>query len=170
MTAAGTSAGTAANTAPALVEVRAAIAAVTDPEYPDLTIEQLGMLERVSITDAPSGARTVLIELVPTVLGCPALRAIEADVATAARTVAGVIDVEVRFLAQPAWTPERIAPDARERLAREYTITIRAHDGTVLCPVCGGRDVTERSAFGPTICRSIAYCPDCRNPVEVIRR
>jgi len=146
--------------------IRAAVAAVTDPEYPDLTIEQLGMLERVRVADDA----TVIVELVPTVLGCPALRTIEADVVAAARRVAPAAVVEVRFLAQPAWTPERIAPDARTRLAREYTITIRAHDGTTLCPVCGSRNVTERSAFGPTVCRSIAYCADCRNPVEVIRR
>jgi metal-sulfur cluster biosynthetic enzyme len=29
--------------------VRAAVAAVTDPEYPDLTIEDLGILERVDV-------------------------------------------------------------------------------------------------------------------------
>jgi ring-1,2-phenylacetyl-CoA epoxidase subunit PaaD len=145
--------------------VRHEVAAVTDPEYPDLTIAQLGMLE--AVRDAGGGC--VEVDLVPTVLGCPALREIEADVVAAARAVPGVRSVEVRFLAQPAWTADRVAPDARDRLAREYTISIRGVDGTTICPVCGGRNVEERSAFGPTVCRSVAWCPDCRNPVEVLR-
>lgn len=145
--------------------VRDAVAAVTDPEYPDLTIEQLGMLEAVR---EPAAGR-VEVDLVPTVLGCPALREIEADVVAAATAVPGVDSVGVRFLAQPTWTPDRVAPDARDRLAREYTITIRSADGSAICPVCGGREVEERSAFGPTVCRSVAWCPDCRNPVEVLR-
>jgi ring-1,2-phenylacetyl-CoA epoxidase subunit PaaD len=146
-------------------DVRRAVATVTDPEYPDLTIVQLGMLEAVRAT----GGGRVEVDLVPTVLGCPALREIEADVVAAASKVPGVAAVDVRFLAQPAWTADRVAPDARDRLAREYTITIRAVDGSTICPVCGGRNVEERSAFGPTVCRSVAWCPDCRNPVEVLR-
>jgi ring-1,2-phenylacetyl-CoA epoxidase subunit PaaD len=145
--------------------VRAAVAEVTDPEYPDLTIVQLGMLEAVRDV----GGGRVEVDLVPTVLGCPALREIEADVVAAASTVPGVQAVAVRFLAQPAWTADRVAPEARDRLAREYTIAIRGADGSTICPVCGGRDVEERSAFGPTVCRSTAWCPDCRNPVEVLR-
>lgn len=145
--------------------VRTAVAAVTDPEYPDLTIEQLGMLE--TVREVAGGQ--VEVGLVPTMLGCPALREIEADVIAAASAVRGVDAVSVRFLAQPAWTPDRVAPDARDRLAREYTISIRRPDGSAICPVCGGRDVEERSAFGPTLCRSVAWCPDCRNPVEVLR-
>jgi ring-1,2-phenylacetyl-CoA epoxidase subunit PaaD len=146
-------------------EVRRAVAAVTDPEYPDLTIVQLGMLEAVR----DGGDGRVEVDLIPTVLGCPALREIEADVVAAASAVPGVRGVEVRFLAQPAWTADRVAPEARDRLAREYTISIRAVDGSTICPVCGGRNVEERSAFGPTVCRSVAWCPDCRNPVEVLR-
>jgi ring-1,2-phenylacetyl-CoA epoxidase subunit PaaD len=145
--------------------VRRAVAAVTDPEYPDLSIVQLGMLEAVR----DDGAGRVEVDLVPTVLGCPALREIEADVVAAASAVPGVDAVTVRFLAQPLWTADRVAPEARERLAREYTIAIRGADGATICPVCGGRDLEERSAFGPTVCRSTSWCPDCRNPVEVLR-
>lgn len=145
--------------------VRAAVAAVCDPEYPDLTIADLGILETVEVAD--DGC--VAVGLVPTMLGCPALRAIEADVAAAARG-AGAGAVRVTFLAEPRWTPARIRPEARQLLAREYTIAIRGRDGTVLCPVCGSRDVEPRSEFGATLCRSLAWCAACRNPVEVIRR
>ena len=33
----------------------------------------------------------------------------------------------------------------------------------------GSDAVEDRSLAGPTRCRSIAWCPTCRNPVEVMR-
>ena len=167
-TATDESAGAAAELAD---RIRGAVAAVTDPEYPDLTIADLGILERVTVlAPAPGEAGpSVLVELVPTVLGCPALRTIELDVVAAALAAGGVA-VEVRFLHEPVWSPERITGPARDRLARDYTITLRGRDGSLRCPLCGSAAVTERSAIGPTRCRAVYYCADCRNPVEVIRR
>lgn len=145
--------------------VEEAVAAVVDPEYPDLTIADLGIFERVEVFAEQRLAR---VSLVPTALGCPALAQIEADVAVAARA-AGVESVEVVFLTTPPWTPARISPSAREFLAREMTVAVRGADGGVICPVCGSRAVTRRSAFGPTLCRQLWWCESCRNPVEVIR-
>ncbi|MFN0026898.1 MAG: hypothetical protein ACKV2O_06925 [Acidimicrobiales bacterium] len=173
--------------------VARAVAAVTDPEYPDVTIAELGMLERVVLLEddhggedhascdpshgvsdagnegASAGPLHVRVELVPTVLGCPALRMIEADVRAAALH-AGATTVEVNFLLQPVWSPDRIAAPARERLAREYTITLRGRDGSLRCPLCGSAEVSEKSAIGPARCRAVYYCDACRNPVEVLRR
>jgi ring-1,2-phenylacetyl-CoA epoxidase subunit PaaD len=55
-------------------------------------------------------------------------------------------------------------------LAGEFTVAVRGRDGGVICPVCGSRDVEDRSEFGATLCRSLAWCAACRNPVEVVRR
>ena len=82
-TATDESAGAAAELAD---RIRVAVAAVTDPEYPDLTIADLGILEGVTVLAPAPGevGPSVLVELVPTVLGCPALRTIELDVVAAA--------------------------------------------------------------------------------------
>ena len=48
----------------ALEEVRTAVAAVRDPEYPDLNIEQLGILE-----DVVADAAGIRVDLIPTILG-----------------------------------------------------------------------------------------------------
>ncbi len=146
----------------ALDEVRTAVAAVRDPEYPDLNIEQLGILEDV-IPDA-SGIR---VDLIPTILGCPALATIEQDVLKAAR--AAGYEVNVQFCVSPVWTPDRISDDARQFLAHEYTIAIRPRSGPTQCPVCGETSLQDRSEVGPTACRSVKWCPDCRNPIEVVR-
>jgi ring-1,2-phenylacetyl-CoA epoxidase subunit PaaD len=45
---------------------------------------------------------------------------------------------------------------------------LRDAEGAVRCPVCGGA-TAERSAVGPTRCRSVNWCARCRNPVEVLR-
>lgn len=161
--------------------VRASVALVCDPEYPDVTISELGILEDVSVSGS-----TVRIGLVPTMLGCPALDVIARDVAAAARAACndsgrefddadpdnprfGDMTIDVVFLADPVWTPERIAPSAVGFLAREYSIAVRIRS-SVSCPVCASTSLEHRSDFGPTPCRSVEWCPQCRNPVEVVGR
>jgi ring-1,2-phenylacetyl-CoA epoxidase subunit PaaD len=34
------------------------------------------------------------------------------------------------------------------------------------CPYCGSRNTTLENAFGPTLCRAIYHCADCRQPFE----
>ncbi len=152
--------------AAAIVE---AVSSVCDPEYPDITIAELGILERVSVSDDGSAVR---IELVPTMLGCPALDMIANDVAVAARSICSGSDlaVEVVFVDDPAWTPDRIAPTAVELLAQEYAVAVRSATSGAMCPICGNDALEHRSDFGPTPCRSVHWCPSCRNPIEVVGR
>ena len=149
--------------------VRRSVSQVCDPEYPEVTIAELGILERVSSSD---GGSTVRIELVPTMLGCPALDVIARDVTDAARAAcAGAdISIEVAFVDEPVWTPDRISPSAVGFLAREYSVAVRRRSADASCPICGGTSLEHRSDFGPTPCRSVEWCPQCRNPVEVVGR
>jgi ring-1,2-phenylacetyl-CoA epoxidase subunit PaaD len=39
----------------------------------------------------------------------------------------------------------------------------------VACPYCGSSRTTLENAFGPTQCRSIRHCPDCRQPFEAFK-
>ena len=142
--------------------VRTAVASVTDPEYPNLNIQQLGILE-----DVVADSSSIRVDLVPTILGCPALRTIEQDVVNAARGAG--YEVTVQFCASPTWTPDRISDDARQILANECTIAVRPSSGPTTCPVCGHMSLQNRSEVGPTACRSVKWCPDCRNPIEVVR-
>ena len=111
-----------------LKAVRDAVAKVTDPEYPEVTIEQLGILERVF-----SSGESICIDLVPTRSGCPALEIIRTDVLAAAKDV-GATSVSVKFCSDPVWTPDRITEDARRILAREFFVVIRNVDGSSKCP------------------------------------
>ena len=140
-----------------------ALRTVDDPEYPGVSIVELGLVERVEVS-----GRTVEVDLVPTFSGCPALEMIAADVGATVSALDGVDDVQVRFVATPAWTPARISDGARERLAERFGVAVSVGGQAVACPVCGG-DTVEESLFGPARCRSIRRCVACGEIVETVR-
>ncbi len=146
--------------------VRDALAGVHDPEFPGISIVSLGMLESVQVD-----GRRVTVELVPTYAGCPALEYIEADVVAAVSGLASSpgYQVEVVWRRDLAWSSDRINDTARSALGTEFTVSLRDRDGSVRCPVCGSRSIEERSPIGPTPCRSVGWCGDCRNAVEIMR-
>lgn len=149
--------------------VRAVLDAVPDPEMPPVTIGQLGMVVAVAVE---GGAVTV--NLVPTYSGCPATAVIRQDVAKAVGALPGVTAVQVNFVRDVVWDPERISAEGRENL-RAFGIAPPGSGQTLLqiggvtCPVCGSRDTVADSPFGPTPCRSTNYCRACRNPFEAIK-
>ena len=147
--------------------VRAAIATVDDPEYPGISIVDLGLLESIDVQ--PDGG--VVVGLVPTFSGCPALAMIAADVrraVTAVDDMAGPQAIDVRWLASPAWTIDRVTDNARQAMAREFTVAVRIGRDPVPCPRCGA-DTTENSMFGPSRCRAVHVCRSCTEVVEVMR-
>ena len=144
--------------------VRAAVAAVDDPELPGVSIGALGMVHDVAVDE-----RGVRIELVPTHAGCPALEIIAADVRTAATRAGADADVEVVWRRDLVWSPADVSLGARTTLAAEFTVAFRATNSSLRCPVCGSHAVEDRAAVGATRCRSVAWCAACRNVVDVMR-
>ncbi len=149
-----------------LAAVRAAVAGVDDPEYPGVSIVDLGILEAVR---AGQAGGSVEIDLVPTVVACPAFRMIEDDVRRAALAVPGVTTVAVNRLLGVPWTTARVTDTGREALASNFLVAVKTAALPVRCPVCQGTEVVERSAFGGSRCRSVHWCTECRNTVEVVR-
>jgi len=148
--------------------VRAAVAAVPDPEYPDVSIVDLGLLESLTVTETADGV-VASVGLIPTFSGCPALDMIAGDVRESVERLDVVDRCDVTWLAGPVWESTRLTGAARTRLADDYTVVLRRKDGSLLCPVCGSDAVIDQAMVGPTRCRSVAWCPSCRNPVEVMR-
>jgi ring-1,2-phenylacetyl-CoA epoxidase subunit PaaD len=42
-------------------------------------------------------------------------------------------------------------------------------DQPVPCPFCGSKRTRLENAFGPTLCRAMRWCPDCRQPFEQLK-
>ena len=97
-----------------------------------MSIVDLGLVEDVRVD-----GRRVEVDLVPTYSGCPALSMIAADVRAAVGALDGVDDVVVRFVAEPAWTPERISPAARASIASSFGVAVAAPGQPAPCPRCG---------------------------------
>lgn len=142
-------------------EVRERLRSVADPEIPTVSIVDLGMVEAIEVRDDH-----IAIELLPTFVGCPAQQIIRDSVIDALAPFG--IPVRAEFTFRVPWTSDRISPLGRERLAASG-FAPPAELTEVRCPYCLSVRVAMDSAFGPTQCRSLFYCRDCRQPFEAFK-
>jgi metal-sulfur cluster biosynthetic enzyme len=99
------------NTPPPIATIIAALRGVLDPEV-GINLVDLGMIGDVAVM--PDGA--VKVEVRPTTRGCPMHDALAGGVARVVGALPGVTCVDVQFVYEPPWTPERITPEARALL------------------------------------------------------
>lgn len=147
---------------------------IPDPEIPGVSIVELGMIGRVEVTPDE-----IAVELLPTFVGCPALEIIRRSIASQLEGLGREVRVEVSF-ATP-WSSDRISAAGREKLrAAGFAPPAPVRPGRLLpmldaaaapvaCPYCGSLRTTLENAFGPTQCRSIRHCADCRQPFEAFK-
>ena len=89
-------------------DIVGALKTVYDPEIP-CDIYELGLIYKVDIDDDYK----VDIDMTLTAPGCPVAGDMPGWIETAARTVDGVQDVEVRLTFDPPWDPSRMSDEAR---------------------------------------------------------
>ena len=142
-------------------EVRDLLRSVADPEIPTVSIVDLGMVEAIEILPD-----SIAIELLPTFVGCPAQQLIRDSVVAAVAPLG--LPVLAEFTFRVPWTSDRITPNGRERLAASG-FDPPAERADIRCPYCSSARVAMDSAFGPTQCRSLFYCRDCRQPFEAFK-
>jgi ring-1,2-phenylacetyl-CoA epoxidase subunit PaaD len=142
--------------------IRAALVDVTDPEIPAISIVDLGIVHRAEI--GPDGA--IRVELLPTFVGCPAIEVIQSAVRDRLQAFGRPVEVDVSF--EVPWTSDRISANGREALRRSG-FAPPGDLAAVHCPYCDSARVAMDSLFGPTLCRSLFYCRDCRQPFEAFK-
>jgi ring-1,2-phenylacetyl-CoA epoxidase subunit PaaD len=156
------------------------LARIADPEIPAISLVDLGVIGSVAVND-----ELARVEILPTFVGCPAVEIMRGEVAERIRALDVSDRVEVEITYQPPWTSERITPTGRERLRRSgfapphvgptvADVASGLEELAVLpiaeCPYCGSRNTTLDNPFGPTLCRAIYHCADCRQPFEQMKR
>jgi ring-1,2-phenylacetyl-CoA epoxidase subunit PaaD len=141
---------------------------VKDPEIPVLSLVDLGVINEVRVEND-----AVYIELTPTFVGCPALDMMKSDIESVlARR--GVMQVKINISFREPWTSDKISEKGKKALksfglapppaSNLFTdIDVLEH---ATCPRCNGVDTELRNPFGPTLCRSIHYCNNCREAFE----
>lgn len=156
--------------------LRAALAGLPDPELPVVSIDELGILGGVETRREPD-RDVVRVELRPTFVACPATELIRHAVEKRLTEVAPDLTPEVAFVYDPPWTSDRISPAGRRKLAAAGIAppsslgggTLVRLDEVVPCPLCGSRRTRLDNVFGPTLCRTIRWCADCRQPFEAMK-
>jgi FeS assembly SUF system protein len=89
----------------------AALKTVYDPEIP-VDIYELGLVYKADLDDD----RRLTIDMTLTAPGCPVAGEMPGWVEDAARSVAGISDVEVKMVFDPPWDPERMSDEAKVAL------------------------------------------------------
>jgi ring-1,2-phenylacetyl-CoA epoxidase subunit PaaD len=142
---------------------------VKDPEIPVLSLVDLGVITHVDID-----GETIDIEMTPTFVGCPALDFMKEDIIRVLREH-GAKDVNVKVSYRDPWVSDKISEKGRAALkkfglAPPPSSLLLFGDIEVLehavCPRCNGTNTEIKNLFGPTLCRSIHYCYDCREAFE----
>lgn len=142
---------------------------IEDPELP-IAITDLGLIREVRV----DGSR-VHVTMVPTFSACPAIAVIQEDIRRTVTALPGIESVEVELSFAAPWTMARMTDRGREQLLR-HGLSVpgrprggEAGGGVVECPFCGSTNTRMENPFGPTLCRAIYYCLDCKNPIERFR-
>ena len=151
-------------------DVWAALAEIPDPEIPTISLVDLGVIKDVAVENG-----NVRIEFTPTFLGCPALEIMRDQMAAKVRALGAEPDVQV--VLDDSWSTDKITPAGREKLRasgfappapRSFgaPTLVQLETSAFRCPYCGSTKTRLENIFGPTPCRSLRYCDDCRQPFE----
>jgi ring-1,2-phenylacetyl-CoA epoxidase subunit PaaD len=141
---------------------------VPDPEIPPISVVDLGVILRVELDGAARCARVLLM---PTFTGCPAIEVMRDMIMDRLGQLG--LSVQVDVTREQRWSSDRISAEGRRKLAAAGIAPPGPATSAIIpllepasCPHCGSRHTTLDSAFGPTLCRAIAYCRDCKQPFE----
>jgi|SRR5699024_568225 len=154
-------------------DIRKLLSEVMDPEIPVLSIVDLGILREVSIEQ-----QKVIVRITPTYSGCPAMHAIEDEIAKKLR-LNGIRDFNIKTDFSETWTTDWIPDEARQKL-KEYGIAppgktendddflknLTGKPKVIACPYCDSTNTERESEFGSTACKAQYYCHDCHEPFE----
>jgi ring-1,2-phenylacetyl-CoA epoxidase subunit PaaD len=141
---------------------------VKDPEIPVLSLVDLGVITKVENQN-----QNLYIEITPTFVGCPALDFMKQEVEEKLNQH-GFIKHEVKVSFEKPWNSDKISEKGKQALkqfglappipAELFTdISVLEH---VICPRCNNNNTELKNPFGPTLCRSIHYCNDCKEAFE----
>jgi ring-1,2-phenylacetyl-CoA epoxidase subunit PaaD len=161
--------------------IEAALAHLSDPEIPVVSLAELGILR--GVREGADG--TIEVVITPTYSGCPAMGQIEDDVRAVLKTMAPNARVVTQLT--PAWTTDWMSEAAKEKLSA-YGIAPpqcgsagdtshgmvkfsrhAARTDNVPCPQCGSHNTTEVSPFGSTACKAQYRCLDCLEPFDYFK-
>ncbi|MBL7870443.1 MAG: phenylacetate-CoA oxygenase subunit PaaJ [Cyclobacteriaceae bacterium] len=140
---------------------------VKDPEIPVLSLVDLGVITHVKVTDDHA-----LVEMTPTFVGCPAMDYMKLEVENLLKEKGISPVVTISF--KTPWSSDLISEKGKTALKKyglapppsSKVFTDLEILETAICPRCDGENTEMKSPFGPTLCRALYYCHDCKEAFE----
>lgn len=140
---------------------------VKDPEIPVLSLVDLGVIIDVIVDE-----NYVRVEMTPTFVGCPAMDYMKMEVTNLLKAKGVNPDVQITF--KKPWSSDLISEKGKVAL-KKYGLAPPPSNKiftdleileTAICPRCDGSNTELKSPFGPTLCRALYYCHDCKEAFE----
>lgn len=153
---------------PGVDEIYQWLEEVKDPEIPVLSLVDLGVITNVAVD-----AEKITVEMTPTFVGCPAMDYMKTEVENVLKN-RGIKNVEVTISFRKPWSSDLISEKGKQSLKKfglapppsSKIFTDLEILETAVCPRCEGQNTELKNPFGPTLCRAIYYCHDCREAFE----
>lgn len=151
-----------------------ALAQVSDPEIPVLSVLDLGMIRGVELNVQDE----IVVRLTPTYSGCPATDLLKDEI-TAAFQSKGLTPVQVVVDLSEAWTTDWMSESGKQKL-QQYGIAppqgqshqcgthVALSDG-IRCPHCHSQQTKLLSEFSSTACKALYKCQDCLEPFDYFK-
>lgn len=154
---------------PQLARIRDILDEVKDPEIPTISLIDLGVITEIDLKENGH----VYVEMTPTFVGCPAMDYMKKSVEEKLKEN-GFEDFFVNVTLEKTWTTNNITEKGREGLKKhglappphlEKIVDIDILEN-VTCPYCNSDDTELQTPFGPTLCRSMHFCHNCKQAFE----
>jgi len=150
-------------------KIREILKEVKDPEIPTISLVDLGI-----VTDIQFSKGKADIELTPTFAGCPALKIMEDLVRDRLVQEPDITEVHVVTTFDKQWSTDMITEDGHKALLQHGLAPPKRNCGNfsietledTACPFCSSKDTTLNNTFGPTLCRTMHYCNNCKQAFE----
>jgi len=147
-------------------DVRTALESVMDPEIRALSVIDLGIIPQIDVKDGAF----ITVYLTPTFSGCPAIHIMQKMIRDRVLESFPNYAVEVKVDFERQWNSNLISDKGREALKNFELAPPPRYSGefdpetlkNIACPRCGSQNTTLQSPFGPTLCRSVHFCFDCK--------
>jgi ring-1,2-phenylacetyl-CoA epoxidase subunit PaaD len=149
--------------------IRKLLEEVMDPEIRALSLIDLGIIPLIEVNDV-----FITVYMTPTFSGCPAIHIMQKNIRDKIleKYPDSVVEVKIDFERQ--WNTNLITDKGREALKNFELAPPVKYEGELdmdtiseSCgPRCGSHNTTMQSMFGPTLCRALHYCYDCKQSFQ----
>ncbi len=142
---------------------------VKDPEIPTVSLLDLGVITGIEVNEDGH----ITVNMTPTFAGCPAMDYMKENVEQVLQEK-GVASFTVEMNFDRQWSSNNITEKGRQAIKafglapppRHQLIVDIDMLKKVACPFCESTNTALKSPFGPTLCRSLHYCHNCRQAFE----